>query len=427
MPEPVFEIVDINTLTPRKDNPNELTDEQMKSLDYAIDRFGFLQPLVINQDGIIVDGAHRYDVLRERGIEQVRVSRVITKDENELKLLSQTLNKLRGSHDLRKDISEMEILMGYNPDELQSLLGFDETGLDLMRQQLVEQEEQLQRLSRGQQKEETEADLDKLPVPEEITEPITKTGDIWKLGNHYLMCGDCTKEEDVDKLLQGKTVDLLLTDPPYGVNYTEEKEDYLDGLSSNGRSHKGVRVKIDIINDNLKEYVEFYSSFLKIIPFSDYSICYSFMFGLQLHNFRIALESLKFKWFDYLIWVKNSFVFGRKDYKGKHEFIVYFTADKHKFYGENNCSTVIEFNKNMVNDLHPTMKPIGLLVKLIGDGSQQNMVVYDPFMGSGSTLIACEQTNRQCFGLEIDPRYCDVCVTRWENLTGQKAELIKQG
>lgn len=142
MPEPIFEIVDINTLIPREGNPNELTDEQMKSLDYAIDRFGFLQPLVVNQDGIIVDGAHRYDVLRERGIEQVRVSRVITRDENELKLLSQTLNKLRGSHNLRKDISEMEILMGYNPDELKSLLGFDETGLDLMRQQLATQEQE---------------------------------------------------------------------------------------------------------------------------------------------------------------------------------------------------------------------------------------------------------------------------------------------
>ncbi len=143
MPEPIFEIVDINTLTPRKGNPNEFTEDLTKSLDYSIDKYGFLQPLVVNQDGIIVDGFHRYDVLKEKGIEQVRVSRVFTKNEEELRLLSQALNKVRGQHDLKKDISEMEILYGYDPNELKSLLGVDETGLDLMRQRAAEEDEQI--------------------------------------------------------------------------------------------------------------------------------------------------------------------------------------------------------------------------------------------------------------------------------------------
>lgn len=172
MPEPVFEIVDINTLTPRKGNPNEFTEDLTKSLDYSIDKFGFLQPLVINQDGIIVDGFHRYDVLREKGIEQVRVSRVFTKNEEELKLLSQALNKIRGQHNLKRDISEMEILMGYNPDELQSLLGFDETGLDLMRQKAAQEELEILNLPNNNNKKNLDSNNDDLEQ-NELGEIIT--------------------------------------------------------------------------------------------------------------------------------------------------------------------------------------------------------------------------------------------------------------
>ena len=147
------------------------------------------------------------------------------------------------------------------------------------------------------------------------------------------------------------------------------------------------------------------------------------MSGQQLHNLRLAFDDCNIKWGDYLVWVKNNHVLGRKDYNAKHEFCVYGWKNHHKFYGDFS-TTVLEFDKPLKNDLHPTMKPIELLAKLIKDGSQKDEIVYDAFLGSGSTLIAGEQTNRVCYGCEISPQYCDVIIKRWEKFTGQQAILL---
>jgi site-specific DNA-methyltransferase (adenine-specific) len=261
-------------------------------------------------------------------------------------------------------------------------------------------------------KQEDEFDLDQ-QVP-----PIAKLGDIWKLGSHRLMCGDCTKKEDVDKLLNGVKVDLLLTDPPYGVDYSAKNE-FLNEMD------KGNRIQKDIENDALSKlgYRDFFTSFLKLIPFADYNIFYIFMLGFALHYLRLALDDCQLIWGDYLLWVKNNHVLGRKDYNAKHEFIVYGWKRHHKFYGGFN-TTVLQYDKPLMSELHPVMKPIELLAKLIDDGSQKDMVVYDPFLGSGSTMIACEQKNRFCYGMEIDPHYCDVIIARWEKYTGKKAKHV---
>ena len=145
----------------------------------------------------------------------------------------------------------------------------------------------------------------------------------------------------------------------------------------------------------------------------------------ELASLTQALTKLKFFITSYLVWNKNRMVFGRKDYHSKHEIILYGWMTRHKFYGPKNRTTVIDYEARNVNDLHPTMKPLDILNQLITDGTKKDMIVYDPFLGSGSTLIACEQTNRICYGMEIDPGYIDVIITRWENFTGKKAELIK--
>ena len=246
-------------------------------------------------------------------------------------------------------------------------------------------------------------------------EPKTKIGETYQLGKHRIMCGD--NINDIPSLMNSKTVDQLLTDPPYGIDIAA-KNKFLNLLD------KGKRNQTPIINDDIKDYREFYTTFLQQIPFSDYNTFHIFMASKYLHNLRLALDDANLTWGDYIIWVKNNHVLGRKDYSFKHEFILFGWKNHHKFYGGFR-TTVLEFDKPMVNKLHPTMKPVPLLRDLLHDGSRPEMIVCDPFLGSGSTLIACEQTNRICYGMEIDPRYIDVIIKRWENFTGKKAELLK--
>jgi len=257
-------------------------------------------------------------------------------------------------------------------------------------------------------KEETEE------VPEVPAEPKSKLGDMYQLGRHKIICADCTIPANITKLLGETKIDQLVTDPPYGINYSAKNE-FLNKID------KGNRIQKNIENDNIEDYRKFFSDFLSVIPFNDYNTCYIFMAGLHLHELRMAVEDSDITWGDYLVWVKNNHVLGRKDYNPKHEFILYGWKNRHKFYGTENPTTVLEFVKPLVNDLHPTMKPIEILEKIIDDGSSKNANIYDPFLGSGSTLIACEQTGRTCFGMEIDPAYVDVIIKRWENFTGQNA------
>lgn len=252
------------------------------------------------------------------------------------------------------------------------------------------------------------------PLPELPKEPKSKLGDIYCLGYHRVMCGDCTK--NLDELIMGDKIDLLLTDPPYGVDYAE-KNKYLNSIAF------ANRIETPIKNDNITDYRKFYKSFLELIPFSDYNSLYVFLRGRHTNDLTLAIEDLGFYWSTWLVWLKNNHVLGRMDYNTKHELILYGWKGKHKFYGGFQTS-VLEANKPNSSSLHPTMKPVELLTKLLLNSTKKDMIVYDPFLGSGSTLIACEQTNRICYGMEIDPAYVDVIVKRWENFTGKKAKLL---
>lgn len=238
-----------------------------------------------------------------------------------------------------------------------------------------------------------------------------KPNDVWQIPSatspdlcHRLICGDSTDTQTVNAVLNGDVVHILLTDPPYGVNYAD-KNRFLNEFD------KGNRVQLDIENDAIEDYREFFASFLRVIPWAEYNTLYIFMLGAQLHNLRLALDDTGCFWGDYLVWVKNNHVLGRKDYNAKHEFILYGWHTKHKFYGDFSIS-LLEFDRNSVAMYHPTEKPINLLERLISDGSLRGQVVYDAFAGSGTSLCAAENMGRVWRGIELAPEYCAVTLER---------------
>ena len=413
--------VSIEDIVPDPNNPNKMTKEQAKSLVYSMKKFDDVMPIVVDSKSMIVaDGHHRLEAYKTMGVKEIEVIKKDFKNATERILFGQTMNKLRGEHDKKLDVDVVYALVN----------GSEENLLEYMRLTAIEDERQVvQYLQKaypdyttGTIKKEDEDKLAEIVnfLAHGTEPPITQTGDLYKMGDHYLLCGDCRKPADVRKLLGTNTVDLLLTDPPYGVDYSG-KNTFLNSID------KGNCIQTDIEGDNLEggieDYEAFFSDFLELVPWSDYNIFYIFMLGFALHKLRAAIDSRRLTWGDYLIWVKNNHVLGRKDYNSKHEFIVYGWKNHHHFFGPFS-TTVLEFDKPQVSDLHPVMKPIELLDKLICDGSKPKALVYDPFLGSGSTTIACERNGRQCFGMEIDPRYCDVIVKRWEEFTGNKAERI---
>jgi DNA modification methylase len=261
-------------------------------------------------------------------------------------------------------------------------------------------------------------------VPEPPVDPITKAGDLWILGEHRVMCGDSTKAKDVGRLMDGAKVQLVITDPPYGVSYAG-KNAFLNAFD------KGNRNQTKIENDHLnkKETQAMWGAAFKNMAdaMGQGAVVYCFMpqGGDQMMMMMMMMEG-GIEPRHELIWLKNNHVLGRSDYNYKHEPILYaWKAGGHKFYGDFSTS-VIECNKPHASKLHPTMKPIELVAILAKNSSQVGETIYDPFLGSGTTLIAAEQLGRKCYGMEISPQYCDVIVKRWENLTGKKADNQKQ-
>jgi len=259
-------------------------------------------------------------------------------------------------------------------------------------------------------------------IPEVPKKAISKLGDIFLLDNkHRVMCGDSTNKEDVEKLMDGKKADMVFTDPPYGVDYAS-KNKFLN------KADKGNLIQTDIVNDvDSKEAFELWGNHFAIYPIilSDYHSIYIaspqtrdlMMMMMMIERGGIYISNV-------IIWVKNNHVLGRLDYNLKHEPIIYgwLKNKKHKYYGNGTQKfSVWNYDKPLKSDLHPTMKPVELIVNAILNSTQSgNNIVYDGFIGSGSTLIACEQTNRICYGMEIDPIYIDVILKRYHNLYPDK-------
>ncbi len=257
-------------------------------------------------------------------------------------------------------------------------------------------------------------------MPSASTE--TKNTTLWKLGNHRLLLGDATKAEDVARLMGDEKATLLLTDPPYGVGYVEGKQEFLAAI------HKGTTGKkfSAIAGDDPEEdYYDFSMRWLTSIRphLALKNTFYIFNGDTKLREFLNALHDTGFTKSALLVWLKDRFVVGRKDYHPQHELILYGWLGTHKFFGQKD-KTALFYPKPPKSALHPTMKPPALLRRLIYHGNLPGDIVLDPFGGSGSTLIACEHLGRRCFMIERDEGYCRTIVDRWQKLTGQHVEPL---
>lgn len=381
--------IDINLLKEYENNPRN-NDGAVDAVAESIKQFGFKVPIVIDRDNVIVAGHTRLKAARKIGLEKVPC--IVADDLTPEQIKAYRLADNKTSELAEWDFSALEIELA----ELESDFDMSAFGFDISDFEDIH-----------------EITEDEVPEVDEENEPICKTGDIWNLGKHRLMCGDSTNVSDVEKLMNGDKADLLLTDPPYNVAY-----------------EGGTKEKLKIENDDMsdEEFQEFLISAFENsnIVMKDGASFYIWHSDSDGFNFRSACKNTGWKIRQCLIWVKNSIVLGRQDYQWKHEPCLYGWKDgaAHYFVDDRTQSTVWEFNKPLRNIEHPTMKPVDLIARAINNSSRSDNIVLDIFGGSGTILIACEQLNRKCYMMELDPKYCDVIIKRWENLTGEKAVKI---
>jgi DNA modification methylase len=425
----------LSDLKPADYNPRKISDKQLEMLRKSLDEFGDLSGIVFNRrTGNVIGGHQRLKCLppdakiekkdlKERSktgtvaegwivIDGEKfVYREVDWDEATEKMANIAANKHGGEWDdeklgqLLQELSELPVfdldLVGFESSELDAILSqIEGTGL-----------------------------IDDDEVPEvETPEPITKTGDLYILGGkHRVLCGDATKKEDIERLMDGKKADMVFTDPPYGVSYSD-KNKFLNAIDKGNCIQKPIENDHKAVDD-LKDNIIF-PSFCNIKLFLKDNGTYYITApqgGDLLLMMMMMMDKSGLPLRHMLIWVKNNHVLGRTDYNYKHEPILYGWINKHTFYGNGKyLFSTWEIPKPNKSDLHPTMKPVELIENAILNSTLINHLVFDPFLGSGSTLIACEKTNRICYGMEIDPHYVDVIVTRYCKFTGN-SKIIKNG
>ena len=372
-------------------------DKEYQDIKRSIQTFGYVDPIIVNQDGTIIGGHQRYNVLLELGYDTAHVV-VVNLDKNAEKALNIALNKITGEWDNEKLYALLSYLDLNNYDF--SVTGFSQS----------EFEELEIKLDIEQAVEDEEFDIDQ--ALKDAEEPITKKGDLWILGKHRLLCGDATSVTDVEKLMGGEKADLYLTDPPYNVDYTGKTKDALkienDKMSDEG-FRNFLRDTFGAVKGSLKAGAAFY------IWHAD----------SEGYNFRGACHDIGWQVRECLIWCKDVFVLGRQDYQWQHEPCLYGWNDGggHAWYSDRRQTTLLNFDRPKRNEEHPTMKPIPLWGYLIQNSTKPGDIILDTFTGSGTSIIAAEQLNRSAYCMEIDERYCDVIIKRWEAQTGEKAIL----
>lgn len=370
---------------PRKDlKPG---DPEYEKLKRSIEQFGYVEPVIWNEKtGRVVGGHQRLKVLTDMGITEVDVV-VVDMDTEKEKALNIALNKISGEWDTEKLALVIADLQGTDFDV--SLTGFDP--------------EELEDLFRDDVKSGVKED--DFDVEAELKKPtFSKAGDLWMLGEHRLFCGDSTKPETFDLLMNGKKANLVVTDPPYNVDY------------------KGSAGKIkndSMAEDQFEQFLLAAYQQMEAAMADDASI---YVFHSDSHGlaFRKAFEEAGFYLSGCCIWKKQSLVLGRSPYQWQHEPVLFGwkKKGKHQWYTGRKESTIWEFDKPKKNKDHPTMKPIALVSYPIMNSTMTGCLVLDPFGGSGSTLIACEQTGRVCYTVELDEKFCDVIVRRYIEQVG---------
>lgn len=442
-----FELWKLADMKPAEYNPRKaLTpdDPEYQEIQNSIHEFSYADPIVLNYDGTIIKGHQRRRVMMDMGYTDAYCIVLEIHDKQKEKALNIALNKITGKWDnaiLKELLLEFDLngydftVTGFHRDELEDLIQI----IDIPA-------------------EATDDDFDPDAAAAEIEEPISKIGDVWQLGRHRLMCGDSTNPGDIATLMCGEKLDLIITDPPYNVDYgskTEFLEAYL--------GQEGTRLNSTIQNDHM-DSMSFYQFLLAAFqnmneamrPGAAIYVFHAESTGLQ---FRQAYSDAGLKMAQCLIWEKNAFVLGRQDYQWRHEPILYgwkegsghyFIKDRtqdtvlledqldfksmkrqellafiEKMFKDYQDQTSVHYeNKPTRNALHPTMKPVPLIGRLMNNSSKPGWIVGDFFGGSGSTLMAAEQLGRTAYIMEMDERNVDVIVRRWESYTGQKAERL---
>lgn len=392
-----YYLADVSELIPYVRNARTHSEAQVAQIAASIREFGFLSPILVAEDNTILAGHGRLAAALKLGLKKVPCVKEnhLTETQKRAYIIADNKLSLNAGWDselLAVELSELE-----GADFNLDLLGFDEAELSSIF---------------DADKDVSDDDFD---VEKELEEPcFSKTGDVWTLGRHRIICGDATKLETYKTLLENTKVNLVVTDPPYNVNY------------------EGSAGKIK--NDNMendKFYQFLFNSFVNMEQaMADDASIYVFHADTEGLNFRKAFQDAGFYLSGCCIWKKPSLVLGRSPYQWQHEPCLYGwkKKGKHKWYAGRKETSVWEFEKSKKNADHPTMKPIALLAYPIKNSSMTNSLVLDPFAGSGSTLIACEQTGRICYAIELDEKYCDVIVKRYiEQVGNDKSVKVLRG
>lgn len=382
----------IDELIPYENNAR-INDKAVDAVANSIKEFGFKNPIIIDKNNVIIAGHTRLKALQKLGIKKAPC--IIADD-----LTEEQVKAFRIADNSTAQIADWDL------EKLNAELA--SIDLDMMMFGLDEQIKEIEREFSPEPEEDA--------VPE-IAEgdPISQKGDVWLLGKHRLMCGDSTILTDVHKLMGGQLADLLLTDPPYNVDYT-------------GKTKKALKIKNDKMSDD--DFYEFlFTAFSNAYcVMKEGAAFYIWHSDLKAESFRKACNESGLTVRQGLIWNKSSFILSKQDYQWKHEPCLYGWKEgaAHKWRSDRKQTTVIDWNRPNKNEQHPTMKPVGLFDYQIKNNTDKGDIVLDLFAGSGTTLIACEQNGRIAYCMEYDPKYCDVIIKRWETLTGKKARRLDE-
>lgn len=380
-----IEVLPITTIKEYENNAKLHPREQIEQIKKSIQEFGNNDPIAIDENNVIIEGHGRYMALKELGFSEIEVIKLTHLTEEKKKAYILAHNKLTMNTDF--DIQLLNEELGDIIDIDMSDFGFD-LSFDDEEDEVVEDE------------------FDDTP-PEE---PKSKLGDIYQLGRHRLMCGDSTSVEDVERLMGDYQADLLLTDPPYNVAYE-------------GKTKDALKIQNDSMdNDSFREFLKAAFSAADNVM-KPGAVFYIWHADSEGYNFRGACFDIGWTVRQCLIWNKNSMVLGRQDYQWKHEPCLYGWKEGagHLWASDRKQTTVINFDKPQRNGEHPTMKPVGLFDYQILNNTKGGDIVLDLFGGSGTTIMACEQNGRNGYLMELDPRYVDVIIRRWEEFTGETA------
>jgi DNA modification methylase len=394
-----IERVNIATLTAFSGNPRTHSDTQIDQIAASIREFGWTNPILVDAGCVIIAGHGRLAAASQLGLEQVPVIRLGHLSDAQRKALVIADNQLA-------------LNAGWDDAALSSLIQeLDTEKFDL--ELLGFLSEDLDRYLAGHA-DDASVEAEEGELPEAPVIPTSRPGDLWILGEHRLLCGDATVLSDVERLMNGQLADMAVTDPPYNVDYAN--------AAKNKIISKDRRILNDALGEGFHQFL--YDTCVNLLMVTK-GACYVCMSSSELHTLQKAFTDAGGKWSTFIIWAKNTFTLGRADYQRQYEPILYGWKQgvDHFWCGARDQGDVWFVDKPRVNDLHPTMKPVELIERAIRNSSKSRDIVLDLFGGSGTTLIAAERTGRSARLMELDPKYADVIVERWQNLTGGVAVL----